>query len=170
MSKTGRTLLALVGAAVVLVVMAWFDSTVMTGRVRDAAATFDPTVMTTALALGSLLVAGAVLLVATLAWWARSAIVSLAYVIVGGFFVLLPWIVWTLAVQENDVPPVLPEPLAVAVSNVHLSTTGPLYAVGTVGAAMVIAAIATTVRSWRGRAVTASGMGVADPTRQATLP
>jgi hypothetical protein len=170
MSKTGRTLLALVGAAVVLVVMAWFDSTVMNDQARHASAGFDPTVMTTALALGSLLVAGAVLLVATLAWWAGSAIVSLAYVIVGGFFVLLPWILWTLAVQVNDVPPVLPEPLAVAVSDLYLSTHGPLNAVGTVGAGMVIAAIATTVRWWRGRSVVASGTSIADPTAQPTLP
>lgn len=41
-------------------------------------------------------------------------VVGLAYVVVGGFFAALPWLVWNLDTWVNGVPPVLPEPLALA--------------------------------------------------------
>jgi hypothetical protein len=152
MSGTGRTLPALAVTGVVLVFIAWFDSMVMTGAYRSAAATFDPAVAASTRVLGSFVVAGSVLLVATLAWWAGSTVVSVAYLVVGGFFAILPWILWTFAAQVNDTPPILPEPLVQAVSDLYHSTDGPLNAVGTVGAGMAFAAVATTARSWRERA------------------
>jgi hypothetical protein len=112
MSRTSKTLVALATAAIVLVLVAWFDNTLMSEARRHAAATFDVSGVGAMIALGSLLVAGSILLVGTLAWRAASVVVGLAYVLVGGFFVALPWLVWNLATTKNDVPPVLPEALA----------------------------------------------------------
>jgi hypothetical protein len=154
MSKTGRTLVALAGAALVLVIAAWFDTTIMSDARRDAQATFDTSGFAAMTALGSLLVAGSVLVIGTLAWRAASGIVGVAYIVVGGFFVALPWLAWSLATQVNDVPAVLPEPLAQALWRIYDTTgVGPLNAGGTIGAAMLIAGVAALVRRWRGRAV-----------------
>ncbi len=170
MSRTSKTLVALAAAAIVLVLAAWFDSTLLTEARRHSAATFDISGVAAMTALGSLLVAGSVLLVGTLAWRSASVVVGLAHVLVGGFFVALPWLVWNLATTKNDVPPVLPEALASALGNIYFSTTGSLNAVGTIGAAMLIAGVATLVRWWWGRAAAASRVEVIAPTADPTLP
>ncbi len=170
MSKTGRTLAALAGAALVLVIATWFDATVLRDALGLAQATFDASGISMVTALGSLLVAGSVLLVGALAWRAPSAIVGLAYGVVGGFFVALPWLVWNLASRNNDAPPVLPEPLAVVLGNIYSESSGSLNAVGTIGAAMLIAGVATLVRWWRGRGVAASRAEVVVPSARPTLP
>lgn len=170
MSSTNKKLVALAAAAIVLVIAAWFDTTVMFETRRQAAATFDIAGTTYMTALGSLLVAGSVLLLGVLAWRAASLVVGLAYVVVGGFFVALPWLVWNLAVQTNDGPPILPEPLAVALGRIYFSTGGDLNTVGTIGAGMLIAGIAALVRWWQARAVAAGSVEVTDPTADPTLP
>jgi hypothetical protein len=169
MSRTSKTLVALATAAIVLVLVAWFDNTLMSEARRHAAATFDVSGVGAMTALGSLLVAGSILLVGTLAWRAASVVVGLAYVLVGGFFVALPWLVWNLATTKNDVPPVLPEALASALGNIYFSTSGSLNGAGTIGAAMLIAGVATLARWWRG-AATASRSEVIAPTADPTLP
>jgi len=169
MSRTGRTFVALVGALVLLAITGWFDSTVMTAALRRASASFDESAVSVLTAVGSVLVAGAVLLIGVLAWRAASAIVGLAYTVVGGFFVLLPWLVWTLDVQKNDVPPVLPDPLARWLDDIYVWTVGgTLNATGTIGAAMLIAGIVTLVHRQRRRSVARpsaeSMVPTADPT------
>ena len=168
-SRTGKALVALAAAAIALVVMAWFDSTVLRDAVRQAQATFTSASVAPLFVLGSLLVAGAVLLLGALAWRAASLVVSLAYVVVGGFFVALWWVVWDLGSATNDAPPVLPEWFASALTSIWVSTTGQLNAVATIGAGMLIAGIAALVPSWRGRAA-AFRADVAVPTAEAVLP
>jgi hypothetical protein len=170
MSKTGRTLVALAGAAIVLVLAAWFDSTVMSEGLRQVAATFDPSGVFPWYALGSLLVAGAVLLVGALGWRAPFVVVGLAYVVVGGFFLALPWLVRSFATWVNDAPPVLPEPLALALGNIWESTIGPLNAVETIAAGMLIAGVAALVRWWRGRVIVESRAEDVVPTADPMLP
>jgi hypothetical protein len=164
------TLVALAAAAIVLVIAAWFDTTVMFETRRQAAATFDISKSTTMTALGTLMIAGSVLLVGALAWRAASVVAGLVYVVVGGFIVALPWLVWNLASQTHDGPPMLPEPLALALGQTYFSTNGDLNAVGTIGAGMLIAGIAALTRWWRGRAVAADHVEVMDPTAGQTLP
>lgn len=168
-SRTGKALVALAAAAIALVVMAWFDSTVLRDAVRQAQATFTSASVAPLFVLGSLLVAGAVLLLGALAWRAASLVVSLAYVVVGGFFVALWWVVWNLGSATNDAPPVLPEWFASALTSIWVSTTGQLNAVATIGAGMLIAGIAALVPWWRGRAA-AFRADVAVPTAEAVLP
>jgi hypothetical protein len=74
----------------------------------------------------------------------------------------LPWLVWTFATTTNDTPPVLPEPIATLLGNIYFETSsGSLNAVGTIGAAMLIAGGASLVRWSRARAVPESGPGPA---------
>ena len=165
-----KTLVALAAAAIMLVIADWFDTTVMFEARRQAAATFDSSGIGAMAVVGSLMIAGSVLLVGALAWRAASLAVGLVYVVVGGFFVALPWLVWNLSTGINDVPAVLPEPVAVALWNIYSSTTGALNAVGTIGAAMLIAGIAALARWWPGRSVAPGRAEVMDPTADPTLP
>lgn len=147
MSMNGRTIVALAGALLVIAIATWFDNTFMLAARRDAAAHFDTRGVGLVIAAGSLLVAGSALIMWVLAWRARSVAVGLTYAMVGGFFVLLPWLVWNFAAETNGAPPVLPEPLLTVISQIYFRTgSGPLNAVGTIGAAMLIAGVAGLVR------------------------
>lgn len=152
MSRTARTLVALVGVPLLLVVATWFDSRVMRTAMTRAAAEFDRSGLSMVSAVGSVLVAGSVLLVGWLAWRAASALVGLVYTVVGGFIVALPWLAWTLATSRNGASPVLPGPLARLLGDIYLDTAiGPLNAASTIGAAMLVVGIATVVRWLRQR-------------------
>jgi hypothetical protein len=170
MSRTSRTLVALVVAAMVLVIAAWFDTAVMRDAQQQAGATFGPTGVITTRTLGSLLIAGSALLLGVLAWRSASVVVGLAYIVVGGFFVVLPWLFWTFGVQTNGLPPGAPEPLASIIRHIDSWTAGSLDTVTTIGAAMLIAGVAALVRWWRDRAVAPSRAGVVVPTADPTLP
>jgi hypothetical protein len=169
MSKTTRALAALSAAAVVLLIAAWYDSTLLRDAVRQAQANFDVGSVAPLLVLGSLLVAGAVLLLGALAWRSQSPVVSVAYIVVGAFFTALPWLVLSLSSSRNDAPAVLvlPDPLASALTSAWYSTAGELNAVGTIAAGMLISRIAALVPWWRGRAIAAgngeAAVAAADP-------
>lgn len=170
MSKATRSTVALVAAAAVLGAMAWFDTWVMGAARQRAAASFDSSSVTLAWAVGSLATAGSVLLLAVLVWRSRSAWAGGVYAVAGGFFVLLPWITFTLAAQVNDTPPVLPEPLALAANRLAFGSTGPLNAETIVAAGMVIAGIVVIAQQWRGRTTTADTAPVTTATGQPLLP
>lgn len=170
MSRGGRTLAALAGAALVLIVAVWCDAVFLRDAAQHAQANFDSAGLAPVIAAGSMLVAGSVLLVGVLAWRAASVVVSLAYAIVGGFLVALPWIVWNLASATNEAPPVLPEPLLSFVSEIYFRTAGSLNAAGTIGAAMLIAAVAALVRWQRDRAVAPDNIEALSPGADPSLP
>ena len=145
-------LAALAVAGIVLVVVAWFDSTVMR-EVQQQARAADLSLLPMMIPLEALLVAGSVLLLGALAWRSASLAVGLAYAVVGGFFAAQLWIWWNLAGEGSRV---LPEAVAVALRNLfYWSTGGSLNDVATIGAGMLIAGLATLARWWRVRAVTA---------------
>lgn len=166
MSNRGRTLVALGAATLALVVAAWFDSTYLRDAMRNAQANFDTASRIPLFVLGSLLVAGAVLLLGVLAWRAGSPVVSVPYIVVGVFFVGLPWIVLSLAPSTN----VLPESFASALGSIWYSTMGKLNAVGTIGAGMLIAGIAALRPWWRGRTVAAGPTETVTRTLEPTIP
>ena len=163
MSRTGTALVALAAAAIALVIMAWFDSTFLRDALRQAQSTFDTASVSPLFVLGSLLTAGAVLLLGALAWRAESVVVGLAYVVVGGFFVALPWLVLVLASATGEAAPVLPDALAAALKRIWLSTAGQLNAVAPIGAGMLSAGIAALVQWWRRRAAAASRAEITAP-------
>jgi len=152
MSKTASSLAALAAAAIGLVVAAWFDGTVINDARRQAAAEFSFGNIGGLLTLGSIAVAGGCLLIGWLGVRAV-ALVGLAYALVGGFFALLPWLVLNLGASTDGMPGVIPEAIASPLTEVYLRTLGPLNAVGTLGAAMLIAGLIGIVRSLRRRDV-----------------
>ena len=170
MSNRGRTLVALGAATLALVVAAWFDSTYLRDAMRNAQANFDTASRIPLFVLGSLLVAGAVLLLGVLAWRAGSPVVSVPYIVVGVFFVGLPWIVRLLATSTNDAPSVLPESFTSALWSIWSSTMGQLNAVGTIGAGMLIAGVAALRPWWRGRTVAAGPTETVTRTLEPTIP
>jgi hypothetical protein len=179
MSKTSRTLAALAAAAIALVVAGWIDSTFARHAESRANAAGDVYGFATVEVFGSLLIAGSVLLMGVLAWRAASVVVGLAYVVVGGFLVALPWLFWNFALRTA--PAVLPEAVALALRNLFYLTVGgsdngyflnggPLNAVETIGAAMLIGGVAALARSWRGRVVPVDHDEVVIPTADPMLP
>jgi hypothetical protein len=166
-SESVPTLVALAAAAIVLVIVAWFDNTIMVD-VQQQARTSGLSSLAMMTLLEGLLVAGSVLLLGALAWRSASVVAGLAYVVVGGFFVAQLWIWWNLAAGGNDV---LPEAVALALRNLfYWSTGGSLNDVATIGAGMLIAGLAALARWWRGRAIAAGSPEVVGPAARLTLP
>jgi hypothetical protein len=153
MSKAGRAAVAILVVAGVLFVAGWFDGTVMRDIRQQEAATFDPTGLSLAFAFGAVAVAGGVLLLSVLAWRSHSALVGAAYVFVGAFFAFLPVLAWRFAAQINGAPPVLPGPIADAVGQIYFWSNGPLNAVATVGAGVLLVGLLVVGRSTGARLV-----------------
>ena len=126
---------------------------VMRDIAQQEAATFDPTGLSLAYSLGSLAVVGGALLLGVLAWRSHSTLVGAAYALVGAFLVFLPVIVWRFATQINEVPPVLPGPIADAVGQIYFSSYGPLNAIATLGAGMFLVGLLMVGRALRARIV-----------------
>ena len=103
--------------------------------------------------LGSLAVVSAALLLGVLAWRSHSTLVGAAYALVGAFLVFLPVLAWRFAAQINDAPPVLPGPIADAVSQIYFRSAGPLNAIATIGGGMFVVGLLVVGRSLRARMV-----------------
>ena len=142
-SHRQRTVVAILGAAIVLVVAAWYDTNVLASVIRTQGSTFDLTQTKFALPAGYLIVATGVLSVALLTRRADSRLVDVVYVAAGGFLTLLFTLVWTLAATINGAPPVLPDPLASLMDQAYTTAeTGTLNAVAIIGAAMLVVGLA----------------------------
>lgn len=153
MSNSRRAAIPILVAGTVLFLAGWLDGRVMRDIQRQQAATFDLTWLSLAMSLGSLAVAGSVLLLGVLAWRSHSALVGAAYVLVGAFLAFLPLINLRFTAQINDTSPVLPEPIVEAVSQIFFRSAGPLDAVGTIGAGMLVVGLLVLGRTFRGRSV-----------------
>ena len=110
----------------------------MTGFGQQFSMGNDPAWPTFVLEVGQLAIAGAVVLLAVLAWRSRSVLVGSAYTVVGAFFLGLRLIVWLFATQVNNTPPVAPAPIPDLLGRLMFGTYGPLDAIAMVGAGMVI--------------------------------
>ena len=163
MSRPSRVVIAILAAGAALYVGGWFDGTVMRDIQHQEDASFDPNGLALALSLGSLAVAGAVLLLGSLAWRSRSTLVGATYSSVGAVVAFLPVIVWRLAAQINNTPPVLPKPIADEVSQIYFWSNGPLNAMGTIGAGILVAGILVIGRSFRGRVASRTAESSAEP-------
>ena len=58
-------------------------------------------------------------------------------------------IAWRFAAQINDAPPVLPGPIADAVSQIYFWSAGPLNAIATIGGGMFVVGLLVVGRSIR---------------------
>ena len=142
-SHRQRTVVAVLGTALVLLVAAWFDNVLMAAVRQTEGTTFDITQTAAALPVGYVLIAAGTLAILVLARRADSRLVDVAYVVAGGFLTFLFTLVWTLAATINGAPPVLPDPIASFIDEAFTTAeTGPLNAVAIIGAAMLVVGLA----------------------------
>jgi len=136
--------IALVGAAAILFLAGWLDGQVFRDIQRGVSRFFDYGLVSWTLPLGYLMVAASVIAVVGLAVWSKSLLVGVVYAAVGAFFAFLFTLTWLFATEINGVPPVLPQPLVVVISRIWLwGAEGPLNAVSIIGAAMLLAGLAS---------------------------
>jgi hypothetical protein len=137
-SRASRTLVALVGAAVIIAIARWFDSDVITGIQQRAGADFDATPAAVATSLGYLMIAAGALLIVFLARRAAYPEVGVLYAAGGAFLTFLFPLTWFLTVHGNS-PAILTGPVADFLDSLWTKTEqGPLGAVPILGAVMFL--------------------------------
>jgi hypothetical protein len=154
--RIGRPIIGLVAAVAILLFAAWFDWHVLFSIERQQATTFDIRPFAWAAPFGYLVAAAGVLALAVLAWWSRSLLVAVVYVLVGAFFAFLYTLEWIFSATHNSAPPIFPHPIADFISNVAINWLGldfaPTHAVSVIGAGMFLAGLGALGRAIRQRA------------------
>lgn len=138
MSRLARLGIGVAVVAALTLVARWFDGTVIREAQQQVGSTFNLGPVLPVRALGYLLIAGGSLVIGIVGWRLRSLSLGIVYIVVGAFFTFLDTITWKLAAQINDNPPVLPQPIAVAIGDIYLWQNGPLSAVLILGAATLL--------------------------------
>ena len=147
MARLSRFGIGVAVVAALILIAGWFDGTVMRATQEQASRTFDLGPVLPIRVLGYLLIAGGSLAIGLVGWRLRSVGLAIVYIVGGAFFALIDTIVWKLAAQINDAPPVLPEPIALVVSHIYTWQVGLLNAVPILGAATLLAGVAMLVVS-----------------------
>lgn len=142
MSNLGRGLTAIAFAAVALIVLAWLDATVLTDAQRSSASSFNSSGLGLLFALTAIAAASGILFLGVVGWWSSSGLVGATFAIAGAFFAFLPALIFN---------PGLPAPLSQPINEIYLATFGPLNAVLTYGAGMLLVGLFMIGRSSRGR-------------------
>jgi hypothetical protein len=155
-SRRHRLSTPLVAAIVLLFAAGWFDGTVLRNLQRDVGRTFELEPALVIATLGHLAVAAGILVLAVLAWHSRSVAVGIAYLVAGSTAAFLAPINWHLAAQVNNAPAVMPEPASRFVSMIFTWQDGPLAAVATIGAGMLLIGLAVIGQPFFGRPAAAA--------------
>lgn len=132
MSPRLRSVIAVLIAAVVFFALTWLDAAVMARGRDEALATFNMGSYMWLAAIGALAIAAAAILFAGLAWWSRSLVASVVFIVGGAAEMLVQPVVFTF-------PGEWLLGLNYALSWWITSTSGPLSAATTLGAALVVA-------------------------------
>jgi hypothetical protein len=132
LSPRVRWLIAVFFAAVVFGVLVWFDANMLKNAQQEAAAFFRLANYMWVQAGATVVVAGAVILYAGLAWWARSLVCSIIF-FVGGLAELL--VLPTVFTFTGD----WPLGINLALTWWVTTTSGPLNAAQLLGGALVLA-------------------------------
>ena len=170
MSHRAQAVSAVVAAGAALYVAGWFDGTVMRDILIQAGHTYDESGLMLATSLGSLAVAGSVLLFGVLAWRLKSTPVGVVYTVVGGLAAFLPVMVFKFAAEVNGNPPVLPQPIGNELNQIYVWSNGPLNAIEMVGAGICVAGIVVIGRALRGRSGSRAAEPAAEPDALAVQP
>ncbi len=131
--RMARTLLALVVGGTVLVALAWFDHAFLAGVRKEAERSFGASDYGVLESIGTIAVAGGVMLLGVLAWWSGSLLVGIAYAVVGAYFAFQMTLLTNGILSLEDYYP------------------GPINAAATVGAGMLLAGLIAIYRWWTGR-------------------
>jgi hypothetical protein len=134
MSSRTRGIVAVVVAAVVFFALAWVDAAVLARGRDQALATFSMGSYLWVAALGTLAVAGSAILFAGLAWWSRSFVASVVFLLAGAAEMLVQPLVFTFAGDWLL-------GLNIALSWWIINTDGPLNAALFLGAALIVAGL-----------------------------
>jgi hypothetical protein len=155
--RTMRILEALGGAAVLLLVVRWLDSDVISGIQRRAGVDFDPGPAAIASSLGYLMVAAGALLIVLLARRSVELLVGVLYAIGGAFLAFLFPLTWFLTAAKGNSPAILTGPLADLLDRIWTKAEqGPLNSVAILGAVMFLVGLVTIVSAIRQRRTPAS--------------
>jgi len=149
LSSRGGIVAAILIGLGFLVALSWFDAGVLVRARQEGGASFDLSKYSILWTIGSLCLAGAVLVLGALAWWVHSLIVGAVYIVVGGLFTITPMII-----LGN--PTALPSVVNQTLGNLFVSTNGPMGAGLLLGSAMLIAGIISIWRSFATRSETAA--------------
>jgi hypothetical protein len=122
-----------VAAAVVFGVVVWYDAGFLAPAQHEAQASFSVSSVVWLMALGTLLVAGAVILFAGLAWWAESLLASIAFLLAG----LLETLLYPLVFGNYG----LPDAVQYNAVGWLQWTSGPLSTASILGAALAVAGL-----------------------------
>jgi hypothetical protein len=138
-----RSLVAALMAPAVLLVAHWFDAGVLVDAQRQAGYTFDPAPLMDLMVVAHVLTAAGAVALALVAWRSRSVLVGVGYVLVGGFLVCLPALVWAFAVSVNGATPLAPAPIATTMDQwFTVLATGVTGAVFTIAGGMLLSGLA----------------------------
>ena len=138
-----RSLVAALMAPAVLLVAHWFDAGVLVDALRQAGYTYDPAPLMDLMVVAHVLTAAGAVALALVAWRSRRVLVGVGYVIVGGFLVCLPAIVWAFAVSVHGAAPIAPAPIAKTFNEWFVALgTGVTGAVFTIAAGMLVSGLA----------------------------
>jgi hypothetical protein len=137
-SRWGTVAAIVIGLAFLLA-LSWFDAGVLVRAREEGGANFDLSKYSILWVIGSLCLAGAVLVLGGVAWWVHSLIVGAVYIVVGAIFTVSP-----IIILGN--PTTLPSWANQTLGNLFVSSNGPMGAGLVLGAAMLISGI---ISIWR---------------------
>lgn len=120
--------------------MLWFDSVFLADIRRNAQADFDSASYSLSFVVGAIGLAASVMVLAALAWWSRSSMVGIGYLLAGTPLLLAP-------VLFLNIGSALPVGLMNGLADLSLATSGPMSAGIVLGAASVLAGIVAVSRS-----------------------
>jgi len=162
-----RSLVAALMAPAVLLVAYWFDAGVLVDAQRQAGYTFDPAPLMDLMVVAHVLTAAGAVALALVAWRSRSVLVGVGYVLVGGFLVCLPALVWALAVSVNGAAPLAPAPIATTMDQwFTVLATGVTGAVFTIAGGMLLSGLALIWSVFQDRRSTESALPATGPAAQ----
>ncbi len=162
-----RSLVAALMAPAVLLVAHWFDAGVLVDAQRQAGYTYDPAPLMDLMVVAHVLTAAGAVVLALVAWRSRSVLVGVGYVLVGGFLVCLPAIVWAFAVSVNGAAPLAPAPIATAMFQwFTVLATGVTGAVFTIAGGMLLSGLAVIWSVLQDRRSAESALPATEPAAQ----
>jgi hypothetical protein len=163
-----RWLVAALVALLTLLIAHWFDAGVLADAQHRAG---HPGLLFNLAPVAHMLTAAGVVVLALAAWWSRSLLVGVCYVLVGGYLVFLPAMYWAFdsVTYLRSMPsgvivatsgPLAPQPIASTLGDWFLTvSTGVTGAVFTLASAMLLSGlvvIASVLRAHRRGATGAS--------------
>jgi hypothetical protein len=142
-ARYGRSFVAALVALAALLIAHWLDAGVLRDAEVRAGITFDPGQLFNLLAVVHIVTAGGVIAVSLAAWRSKSVLAGVAYIVVGGFIVLLPALTWAFGTSVNSAPPAAPAPIASTIDYWYTSfSAGATGAAYTLAGAMLLSGIA----------------------------